>query len=157
MERSHEQPILGLSTQLFRDCTHGCCTRTNFGRSAHTQVAEPLDIHASMVSNVIVWGNATSSSVLDVLHGSVHGQNRLVPLRNCVDEELAQIISRAVQERSEAIVEVSSVSFNQIAAVFCAAGRLPSSIAPARHAWACGFDIKCNPRKGAPCQLLLTI
>lgn len=71
------------------------------------QVADPLDIHASLVSNVIVWGNPTSTSVLDVLHGSVHASGgSSIPLQNCVDEELIQIISQAVMERTDAIVQV---------------------------------------------------
>ena len=71
------------------------------------QVADALNIHASMVSNVVVWGNATSSSVLDILHGSVRGERGYVSLQNCVDEELVQIISQAVRERTALIVQVS--------------------------------------------------
>ena len=70
------------------------------------QVADALNIHASMVSNVIVWGNATSSSVLDILHGSVRGERSFVSLQNCVDEELVQIISQAVRERTALVVQV---------------------------------------------------
>ena len=73
------------------------------------QVADALNIHASMVSNVVVWGNATSSSVLDILHGSVRGERGYVPLQNCVDEELVQIISQAVRERTALIVQVSTL------------------------------------------------
>ncbi len=66
-----------------------------------------MDIHAALVSNVIVWGNPTSTSVLDVLHGSVHASGgSSIPLQNCVDEELIQIISQAVMERTDVIVQV---------------------------------------------------
>ena len=72
-------------------------------------MADALNIHASMVSNVIVWGNATSSCVLDILHGSVRGERGFVPLQNCVDEELIQIISQAVRERTASIVQVNTL------------------------------------------------
>ena len=73
------------------------------------QVADPLAIHSSEVSNVIVWGNPTSTSALDVLHGTVRRGLRVVPVQNCVDDELVQIMSQAVRERTTAIVQVSIV------------------------------------------------
>jgi len=73
------------------------------------QVAESLDNHASMVSNVIVWGNPASTSALDVLHGTTQGVGGSVPLQNVVDEELVQIMSQAVRERTGAIVQVSYI------------------------------------------------
>ncbi len=73
------------------------------------QVADPLAIHSAEVSNVIVWGNPTSTSALDVLHGTVRRGLRVVPVQNCVDDELVQIMSQAVRERTTAIVQVSIV------------------------------------------------
>ena len=81
------------------------------------QVADALNIHASMVSNVVVWGNATSSSVLDILHGSVRGERGFVSLQNCVDEELVQIISQAVRERTALIVQVRPIMCKNLGSV----------------------------------------
>ena len=95
----------GISLQNLSRCS--CPGPVDADEGVSVQVADALNIHASMVSNVIVWGNATSSSVLDILHGSVRGERGFVSLQNCVDEELVQIISQAVRERTALIVQVS--------------------------------------------------
>ncbi|CAL5219078.1 g842 [Coccomyxa viridis] len=87
---------------------------TVLSRLAHNrliqQVADPLAIHSSEVSNVIVWGNPTSTSALDVLHGTVRRGLRVVPVQNCVDDELVQIMSQAVRERTTAIVQARNLT-----------------------------------------------
>ena len=88
-----------------------CLTRLDHNR-ALGQLSERLRIPVTDVSNVIIWGNHSSTQYPDVNHGTVVVDGKKVPIRQAVADDawLNDAFIKTVQQRGAAIIKARKLS-----------------------------------------------
>ncbi|GFR87615.1 malate dehydrogenase [Elysia marginata] len=88
-----------------------CMTRLDQNR-AQAQIAAKLGVGNDQVSNVIIWGNHSSTQFPDVAHASVTIQGKTVPVPEAVkdDSYLKNEFIKTVQQRGAAVIKARKLS-----------------------------------------------
>jgi len=79
---------------------------------AQAQISSRLGIANDCVSNVIIWGNHSSTQYPDVAHASAQVQGKVVPVPEAVkdDNYLKNDFIKTVQQRGAAVIKARKLS-----------------------------------------------
>jgi malate dehydrogenase len=103
--------ILAENAPSIPRCNVTCMTRLDHNR-ALGQLSEKLGVPVTDVSNVIIWGNHSSTQYPDVNHGTVVVAGAKVPIRTAVKDDawLNEAFIKTVQQRGAAIIKARKLS-----------------------------------------------
>lgn len=88
-----------------------CMTRLDQNR-AQAQIASKLGVSNDKVSNVIIWGNHSSTQYPDVAHASVEVQGKVVSVPEAVKDDnfIKNEFIKTVQQRGAAVIKARKLS-----------------------------------------------
>lgn len=88
-----------------------CLTRLDQNR-AQAQIAAKLNVTADKVTNVIIWGNHSSTQFPDVAHAKVNINGKVVPVREAINDDsyLKNDFIKNVQQRGAAVIKARKLS-----------------------------------------------
>lgn len=92
-------------------CNFTCMTRLDQNR-AQAQIATRLGVSTEKVSNVIIWGNHSSTQFPDVAHAMVEVNGQNIPVSQAVkdDDYLKNDFISTVQQRGAAVIKARKLS-----------------------------------------------
>ncbi|RZC37720.1 Ldh 1 N domain containing protein [Asbolus verrucosus] len=79
---------------------------------AQAQIAAKVNVPVASVSNVIIWGNHSSTQFPDASHGTVHMAGKDIPARDAVGDDvwLRTAFVETVQKRGAAVINARKMS-----------------------------------------------
>ncbi|RUS87023.1 hypothetical protein EGW08_005261 [Elysia chlorotica] len=88
-----------------------CMTRLDQNR-AQAQIAAKLGVSNDQVTNVIIWGNHSSTQFPDVAHASVTIQGKTIPVAEAIkdDSYIKNDFIKTVQQRGAAVIKARKLS-----------------------------------------------
>lgn len=88
-----------------------CMTRLDQNR-AQAQIAAKLNVSTEKVSNVIIWGNHSSTQFPDVAHAKAEVQGKVVTVPEAVQDDnfLKNEFIKTVQQRGAAVIKARKLS-----------------------------------------------
>ncbi|XP_005098620.1 malate dehydrogenase, cytoplasmic [Aplysia californica] len=88
-----------------------CMTRLDQNR-AQAQIAAKLNVSTEKVSNIIIWGNHSSTQFPDVAHAKAEVQGKVVTVPEAVQDDnfLKNEFIKTVQQRGAAVIKARKLS-----------------------------------------------